>query len=317
MTTARALLQEDIVWVEERLKEIVKVGVSPATEVASYLLESGGKWIRPIALLLSMACFGPIDKKARELAVVVELVHLATLLHDDVVDEGQERRGRLVARRIWGNAVSVLAGDLLLTHALERTHAVGYSVVLQDLIGTLRQLVDGEVIQLNGRTRTINEEEYFQVIRQKTASLFAWAARAGAYAGKASQNAVNALGDYGFHLGVAFQLIDDVLDYVGDPKMMGKLVHADLCEGKQTLPLILLMKQSPKLEQEMIRAREGNEQAIFNLIEGVNTSGVCHTIRFYALEETKKAIDSLEAIPSSPSRDLLASVAHDLGARLP
>src|SRR5262249_53591947 len=161
-----------------------------------------------------------------ELAVVAELIHLATLLHDDVIDDGQERRGLPTSRRLWGNAVSVLAGDLLLTHALERTSGVGDREVLADLFRTLRTLVDGEVVQLRGRTRVdVTEATYFRIVRDKTASLFAWAARAGARVAGAPPRVVEALGDFGVHLGVAFQLVDDALDYAGDSAATGKTLY--------------------------------------------------------------------------------------------
>src|SRR6478736_2476083 len=142
------LLGTDMAWVAAELRRATQEGVTPATDAAAHLLEAGGKRVRPLTVLLAAACFGEVTPATRELAVVAELVHLATLLHDDVVDDGQERRGLSTARRVWGNAVSVLAGDLLLTHSLERTSAVGKPEVLADLFATLRRLVDGEVIQL-------------------------------------------------------------------------------------------------------------------------------------------------------------------------
>jgi octaprenyl-diphosphate synthase len=239
LADVHAILAEDMAFVDGELARATKEGRSPATDSASHLLSAGGKRVRPLTVLLSAACFGDIQPAARELAVVAELVHLATLLHDDVIDDGQERRGTPTSRRLWGNAVSVLAGDLLLTHALERTSATAQPEVLSDLFATLRALVDGEVVQLRGRTALeVSEAAYFQIVRDKTASLFAWAARAGARAAAAPREAVTALGEFGAHLGVAFQLVDDVLDYAGSPKETGKAVHADLREGKLTLPLI-------------------------------------------------------------------------------
>jgi octaprenyl-diphosphate synthase len=196
-----------------------------------------------VALLLSAACFGPIPQAARELSVVAELVHSATLLHDDVVDEGLERRGAPAARRIWGNAVSVLGGDLLLVHALERTltHA---PAVLPDLVLTLRRLVDGEVIQLRGRNELdVREATYERILRDKTASLFAFATRAGARLGGAGSDAQVKLGEFGELLGVAFQLVDDVLDYQGEDT--GKHLFQDLREGKLTLPLFSTVPMVP------------------------------------------------------------------------
>ena len=157
----RELLGDDLDGIDAELARLTREGMSPATDSAAHLFEAGGKRVRPLTVLLSAACFGPPPPAARQLAVVAELVHLATLLHDDVIDDGQERRGRPTPRRIWGNAVSVLAGDLLLTHALERTAAVGPPSVLSDLFATLRRLVDGEVIQLRGRTQLDPREDIY------------------------------------------------------------------------------------------------------------------------------------------------------------
>ena len=160
-----ALLGDDLGLVDRELARMTREGASPGTDSATHLLEAGGKRVRPLTVMLSAACFGPVSDAARGLAVVAELVHLATLLHDDVVDDGQERRGRTAPRRIWGNAVSVLAGDLLLTHALERTATAAPPAVLADLFATLRRLVDGEVVQLRGRAQLdLREEVYFRVV---------------------------------------------------------------------------------------------------------------------------------------------------------
>src|SRR5579883_887261 len=196
LAQVHALLGDDMAAVDRELARVVRDGPSPATESATHLLEAGGKRVRPLTVLLAAACFGAVPASARDLAVVAELVHLATLLHDDVIDDGQERRGRVAPRRIWGNAVSVLAGDLLLTHALERTAACASHEVLGDLFATLRRLVEGEVIQLRGRARLdVNDGSeglYFRVVHDKTASLFVWAARAGAQVARAPRQAIDA-----------------------------------------------------------------------------------------------------------------------------
>lgn len=254
-----ALLGDDMSVIEGELARLVREGPSPATDSAAHLLEAGGKRVRPLTVLLSAACFGPVPAVARDLAVVAELIHLATLLHDDVIDDGQERRGREAPRRLWGNAVSVLAGDLLLTHALERTAAVGSPAVLADLFATLRRLVDGEVVQLRGRRRLdVREDVYFRVVEDKTASLFIWAARAGALVAGATAETAHALGEFGGHVGVAFQLVDDVLDYDGDPRVTGKALLSDLGEGKLTLPLIRALASHPGLSTDVEAARAGD-----------------------------------------------------------
>jgi octaprenyl-diphosphate synthase len=311
-----ALLSEDMAVVDAELARLTREGLSPATDSAAHLLEAGGKRIRPLTVLLSAACFGPVPPAARDLAVVAELVHLATLLHDDVVDDGQERRGRPTPRRLWGNAVSVLAGDLLLTHALERTAATALAAVLSDLVATLRRLVDGEVVQLRGRTDLdLREEVYFRIVRDKTASLFAWAARAGAAAGRASADAAAALGDFGARVGVAFQLVDDVLDYQGDPHATGKALLTDLVEGKLTLPLVRAIEAQPLLRGEVEAVRRGDLRAAQRIAEAVRALGVCDGVRALAREETACALRSLDAVPVGAARELLGSIASGLTAR--
>jgi octaprenyl-diphosphate synthase len=315
LAQVRAVLAEDMDAVDDALARLARDGASPAAESATYLLEAGGKRVRPLTVLLAAACFGPPPRAARDLAVAAELVHLATLLHDDVIDDGELRRGRTASRRIWGNAVSVLAGDLLLTHALERTAAAAPSM-LRDLFATLRRLVDGEVVQLRGRAHVdAGEDVYFRIVRGKTASLFAWAARAGASCAGAPPDAVAALGEFGGRLGVAFQLVDDVLDYVGDPRETGKALLGDLADGKLTLPLIRAIGQNPGLVDELAAVRAGDEAAALRLAEAVRSANVCDGVRARARHETTQAIAALQRVAPSEARDLLGAIACELAAR--
>lgn len=317
LAQVHALLGEDLSAVDAELARLARVGLSPATDSAAHLLEAGGKRVRPLTVLLAAACFGAVPVAARDVAVVAELVHLATLLHDDVIDEGQERRGLPTSRRLWGNAVSVLAGDLLLTHALERTAEVAPGPVLMDLFATLRRLVDGEVLQLRGRTRLDpSEETYFRIVGDKTGSLFGWAARAGGAIAGAPADAVAALGDFGARVGIAFQLVDDVLDYDGDPRATGKALLGDLVEGKLTLPLIRAIGLRPSLLEDVEAVRAGDPHAAPRVAEAVRAAGVCDAIRALATTETEGALRALDAIAPSPARQLLASIASELSARL-
>ncbi len=312
----RAVLDDDLVAVESELSRLTREGVSPATDAATHLLEAGGKRVRPLTVLLSAACFGKSPPSVRDLAISAELVHLATLLHDDVIDDGQERRGRPTSRRVWGNAVSVLAGDLLLTHALERTAAVAPPAVLADLFATLRRLVDGEVIQLRGRTELdVREETYFRVVRDKTASLFAWAGRAGALAAGADATAAAALGEFAERVGIAFQLVDDVLDYAGDPSTTGKTLLGDLGEGKITLPLIRAVAERPALLREVEAVRRGDERAAQRVAEAVTASHACDSVRSLARHETSGALEALEGLAPSAARDMLGAIARQLTSR--
>jgi octaprenyl-diphosphate synthase len=302
--------------VERELRRLAAEGVSPATEAATHLLDGGGKRVRPLTVLLSAACFGPISGPVRDAAVVAELVHLATLLHDDVVDEGTDRRGRITSRMRWGNAVSVLAGDLVLMHALERTAVTAPAAVLTELLATLRKLVDGEVVQLRGRVQLeLRDDVYFRIVRGKTASLFSWAARAGAHMAGAPPEGVAALGDFGARVGVAFQLIDDVLDYEGDPNETGKSLLGDVHEGKLTLPLIRVLAQRPELARDVEAIRGGDSVAAAKIVAAVRASGVCDSVRDAARDETSAAIRALQVAPQSPAREFLAGIAQELVER--
>jgi len=316
LADVHAMLGADMGWIDAELRKAAQTGLSPAVESAQHLLDAGGKRVRPLALLLSSACFGPIPEPARELAVVAELVHLSTLLHDDVVDDAPERRGKPAARILWGNAVSVLAGDLLLTHALERTSAVAPGPVLTDLFATLRRLVDGEIVQLRGRTELDpRQSTYFTIVQDKTASLFSWAARAGATVAGAPEPLVRALGEFGGHVGVAFQLVDDLLDYEGDPALMGKNLYADLREGKLTLPLILAVEKDESLYPDLHAAREQDPVAASRLTAAVHRLRTGEVVRELADRETQRAHAALALLPPSPARDMLGAIATELTER--
>jgi octaprenyl-diphosphate synthase len=299
--------------IEAILGERIDGGIAPARESARHLFEAGGKRVRPFALLLACRCFAGITPRARDLATAAELVHMATLLHDDVVDDGDERRGRPTSRRVWGNAVSVLAGDMLLVEAL-RLASHAHRATWTELVATLGRLVDGEIIQLRGRTAVaLDEETYFEIVRGKTASLFEWALRAGAREGGAPEETVAALGRFGGHLGIAFQLVDDVLDYDGGAT--GKTMFADLAEGKMTLPLLRAGRGiaiAPLVE----RIRAGDERTAEELAARVRASGACEEVRAQAREETRLAAAELRVVPACRARDVLEEVAAGLAARL-
>jgi octaprenyl-diphosphate synthase len=311
-----ALVRDDMVVVEQKLALLTREGLSPATDSAAHLLAAGGKRVRPLTVMLSAACFGTSPPQVRDIAAVAELIHLATLLHDDVIDDGQERRGQPTSRKIWGNAVSILAGDLLLTHALKCTAAAAPHAVLLDLIATLRQLVDGEVVQLRGRKELdVHEDVYFRIVHDKTASLFAWAARSGATCAGASAGAAQALGVFGAHVGLAFQLVDDVLDYAGDPSATGKALLVDLVEGKLTLPLIRALAAGTVPIGDVQAVRSGDHDAALRVAHAVCASGVCQGVRSLALEETNRALEALGTLPNSPAREMLATIARELTTR--
>ena len=313
LSDARSLLEGELGWVEEALSEASKGGPSPGSDAARHLVELGGKRVRPVAVLLSAGCFGPISSAARELAVCVELIHSATLLHDDVIDEGTERRGQAASRVVWGNAVSVLGGDLLLTHALTRAQE-HIPELMTEFLTTLRHLVVGEIVQLRGRTEVeVSEAVYEAILRDKTAALFRFATAAGARLGGASEVEQGRLGRFGDCLGMAFQLVDDLLDYTGSAT--GKTMFADLRQGKLTLPLVLAAGRQPQLLEQLKQIRAGDDGEVAALRRRVIDSGVCSAVAQRALGYTESAIRELDGVPETPARQLLQGVATQLAAR--
>ncbi len=311
----QAIFDPELAYVEAELRAAAAGGEKPANDAGLHLVRAGGKRVRPLTVLLSAACFGKVPDGARELAVVAELVHSATLLHDDVIDDSSERRGDRAARKVWGNAISVLAGDLLLTHALDRTLRAA-PLALPELLLTLRRLVDGEVVQLRGRAKLDpTEATYFRILEDKTASLFGWAARAGAIVAGAPPGELAPLAAFGERMGIAFQLVDDALDYAGDAREMGKTLLSDLAEGKVTLPLVLALGRDPNLSCELARARAGDRAAAEALGETVRAMGVCEEVRRRAARETERALSALAEVRPSPAREMLRVLATELTAR--
>ena len=310
----RQLLSHDLDAIERGLEQALESGLSPGRDAAGHLIGLGGKRVRPMALLLSAACFKGVTPAARQLALVAELLHSATLLHDDVVDEGMERRGAVTARRIWGNAVSVLGGDFVLVRSLELT-SVHAPELMPSLVQTLRQLIDGEIRQLRGRTKLdVSESTYQLILRDKTASLFRWSTQTGAVLGGAASEECERLARFGEHLGIAFQLVDDVLDYSG--QQTGKTLLADLAEGKLTLPLVLAVAARPQLAKSLQRIHDGDREPVEYVGEQVVQSGACDLVRERAREHTDLAVQALAAIPHSAAKGILVEVAHQLAARV-
>ncbi len=308
------LVGDELQWVQQALVQAAKDGLFRATEAGHHLVQRGGKRVRPLLVMLATAAFGHINEASRTVALVSEMVHTATLLHDDVTDEGMERRGAATSRRLWGNAVSVLAGDLLLVHAISRTFTDMPSV-MPHLLTTLREMVDGEVLQLRGRTELLLSESHYRLVaRGKTASLFAWAARSGALCGGASVPQADAMSSFGAKLGLAFQMVDDVLDFSGSGT--GKTSLTDLREGKLTLPLVFAVQRLPELTGDLQRIHAGDMSRVMWVASRVVESGACEMVRAQARNLTQEAICTLESLGNSPPLRLLQGVAEDLVARI-
>lgn len=308
----RQWLGDDLAQLERELAQTA-AGGDLAHRAARHLLERPGKRIRPLAVYLA-AQSGPretFDHEAvKSLAVAAELVHAATLLHDDVIDEGSERRGVSTARLVYGNSASVLGGDHLLVTALQRVVSAGHTESLQELLATIGQMVAAEALQLRLRgTFTPERTLYMQVVDGKTAALFEWAMRSGGRAAGHDVAAVDALGRAGRALGIAFQLVDDVLDLEGDPRVTGKTALTDLREGKLTWPLIVACEYNPGLERRLAGASQHcDDQELCELRDAVlATSAVVDTKR-RAMTFAGLARDALAELPPSPARGALEAV---------
>ena len=284
-----------------------------ARRAASHMLSQPGKRIRPICAFLGAELAGiAVDDRVRALAVASELVHAATLLHDDVIDEGTERRGAPAARMVYGNSASILAGDYLLIDALERVAAIGAPRVLAGLLSTISAMVAAEALQLEGRgIFEADRARCLRVIDGKTAALFRWALVAPAeLAGVESLSGL--LTELGTRLGVAFQVIDDVLDLKGDPAWVGKDLLADLRQGKLTWPLLLASERDAGVARMLAAIADDAEpsapDATARLLDAVRQSGALEAARAFAEEQRDLGREALDALPATPARAALGAV---------
>lgn len=281
-------------------------------QMSFYIVSNGGKRLRPMLLLLAAKALGGVNDHHLILAAVIEFIHTATLLHDDVVDESELRRGRESANAVWGNAASVLVGDYLYSSAFEMMVRTGNMRVMEILSKTTTAIAEGEVLQLlNCNNPETTEEKYLEVIARKTAILFSAATRLGAVIAGANAEVEERLAEYGQQLGVAFQLIDDALDYKATKEELGKNLGDDLAEGKPTLPLIYAIQQGTKEEAELIiNAIKNGEREAFNEIYDVvkRTQAIAYTEK-KADEAAQKAIDALSVLPESEYKDALILLA--------
>jgi octaprenyl-diphosphate synthase len=263
-------------------------------------------------VILSAGAFGYRGRHHHELAAVVEFIHTATLLHDDVVDESALRRGQPTANSMFGNAASVLVGDFVYSRAFQMMVGVDNMRVLQVLADATNVIAEGEVLQLmNCRNADIDEQGYLRVIRYKTAKLFEAATRLGAILGGGSQAEEQAIADYGMHLGTAFQLIDDVLDYSGDHAAIGKNVGDDLAEGKPTLPLIYAINNGTPAQAALVRnaIEHGGLNELAAVLEAIKTTGALEYARGQARAESRLACAALDCLQNSKYRDYLLQLA--------
>ncbi len=304
----RQLLAADMKIVDDVIRQRLHSDVALIKQVAEYIIGAGGKRMRPTLVLLAAGTLGYQGAQQHELAAIVEFIHTATLLHDDVVDESDLRRGRETANALFGNAASVLVGDFLYSRSFQMMVELNNMRVMQVLADTTNTIAEGEVLQLlNAHDPETDEARYFKVIRFKTAELFQAAARLGAIVANAGAEQEKAMAEYGLNLGLAFQLIDDVLDYSGDIEKTGKNVGDDLAQGKVTLPLIRAMMSAVESDRALIRQAiaEGGRVSLNEIVRIVHQTGALAYVKQCAQSQADAAKTALSSIPNSNYRECL------------
>lgn len=315
---ALALIAEDMRAMDAVIARRLASDVPLVGQVSHYIIAAGGKRLRPALVLLMCGALGYHGPQRLIIAAVVEFIHTATLLHDDVVDESTLRRGRSTANEVFGNPASVLVGDFLYSRAFQMMVEVGEMRILQTLAEATNVIAEGEVLQLmNMHDASLTEEGYLRVIRSKTAKLFEASARLAALLAQSCASVEQRCADYGQALGTAFQVIDDVLDYDGDALEMGKNLGDDLREGKVTLPLIIAMQRGTEAERSTIRqAIETSATGqMAQIIAIVQRTGALEATRDAAAAEALRALDALQTLPQNAYRAALEQLASQLLAR--
>ena len=304
--------------VDEVIRARLSSEVVLIRQVAEYIIGAGGKRLRPALVLFAAGATGYRGTHHLELAAVVEFIHTATLLHDDVVDESDLRRGNSTANAMFGNAAAVLVGDFLYSRAFQMMVTVDNMRVMSVLSDATNTIAEGEVLQLmNCHNADVDVEAYLRVIRYKTAKLFEAAAQLGAVLGRADPDVEQDLARFGMHLGTAFQLIDDVLDYSGDERTTGKHLGDDLSEGKPTLPLIHVMQHGNSQQSAVVRKaiEEGGREDFPAVIDAIRATGALGEARRRAQTESSLAMDALSRLPSSTYKDSLVQLTEFAVAR--
>jgi octaprenyl-diphosphate synthase len=307
------LVVKEMQAVDALIQDRLRSEVALVNQLGGYIVNSGGKRLRPLLVLLSSRACGYEGDKHHLLAAIVEFIHTATLLHDDVVDGSELRRGRDTANAIWGNEASVLVGDFLYSRAFQMMVDVDTMRVMQILADATNTIAEGEVLQLlNCNDPDTTEERYLQVIHSKTAKLFEAASQLGAVVSRRPAAEEMALARYGMYLGTAFQLIDDVLDYQSSPEETGKNVGDDLAEGKPTLPLIYAMRHGNDAQRSLVREaiESGGRERIDGVITAIHATGALTYAEQMARHDAERAIAELIVLPGSIYKDALIALAE-------
>jgi len=311
-SSIRELIEDDLKATDALILDRLSSDVVLINQVGHYIVNSGGKRLRPMIVLLAARAMGYEGSSHIDLAAIVEFIHTATLLHDDVVDDSDKRRNRDTANAVWGNAASVLVGDFLYSRSFEMMVAVDAMRIMEVLSHATNRIAEGEVLQLlNCNDPDTDENRYREVILRKTATLFEAGARLGGIISDSDPETEAALAAYGLHLGMAFQMIDDALDYGSSGQDIGKNLGDDLAEGKPTLPLIRAIELSEPGTRDMLRAviEKGGCDRIDDVIRAIeSTDAIAYTARL-AADEAAQAKAALDVLPESAFRKALAAVA--------
>lgn len=310
----RTLAAPDMAEVDQVIHRRLSSQVALVNQISHYIVNAGGKRVRPMVLLLVARALGCNSSQMHELAAVVEFIHTSTLLHDDVVDESDLRRGRQTANAMFGNAASVLVGDFLYSRSFQMMVSTGRMRVMEVLAEATNVIAEGEVLQLvNMHDPDISVDDYLRVIEYKTAKLFEASTRLGALISDASPEVEEACAAYGRALGTAFQLIDDLLDYEGTTAELGKNIGDDLREGKPTLPLLAAMSRGTPEQREMIRNAiiHGEVERMPDIVEVVKATGALQVTREAAQAQVDVAKKCLAALPPSEWREALLELSLD------
>jgi octaprenyl-diphosphate synthase len=306
-------IEDDLKRVDAIIRERLSSEVALINEIGAHIVSAGGKRMRPALVLLAARALGCRSDQPALLAAVVEFIHTATLLHDDVVDHADRRRGRQTANALWGNAGAVLSGDFLYSRSFQMMVDADRMAVMRLMADTTNAIAEGEVLQLmNAGDPDVTEARYLRVIELKTARLFQAAAQLGAIAADAGEKAQQQMARFGHELGMAFQIEDDLLDYRASPEETGKNLGTDLAEGKPTLPLIHALKHGSKPQAELIRAalREGRIDRLKEVLDAVVSTGGLAYSSALAARHADAAIAALGGLPDSPYKDALNGIAR-------
>ena len=307
-TEIQALMKSELDLMNKILVDRLDSNVDLISQMSQYIINSGGKRIRPLLLLICAKATEYDGDCHYSMAVVIELIHTATLLHDDVVDQSATRRGQETANELWGNAPSVLVGDFLYSRAFEIMVEPNSMEIMRILSKATNQISEGEVLQLlNIKNANVTQAEYFKVIERKTACLFKAACQIAGILSSADQKVINAMGSFGMHLGNAFQIIDDTLDYESDSNIIGKEIGDDLSEGKVTLPMIYALEKTKKAENKILKDAINNADAshIDQIVEILLNVDAFQYSRDIAKIESNRALESIDYLPDSKYKTAL------------